>query len=152
MHLTASSLLLLLSFPSAALALKCNICGPGTSNFIREPTGVVTITWDGIPYKQNCQKWQDSKLVPESWCAENILDYTTDICKCQRPDGVLLKDLIPPTVSPAPSMGGWQPSLSNPDEIPDSGKPANGENSGGVLMFGFSWAVGAITAFLGVAV
>lgn len=102
---------------TTTLALECNICGPGTQNIMGEQLGVVTLEYEGVEYKQNCEKWQDSKLLSEEWCAENMLEYTYDICKCVLPDGSLVKDAYsPPTVSPAPTF----PDPTGPGPSPNS--------------------------------
>ena len=108
------SIVLLCLIP-AAYAVQCNICGPGTTNYMADPQGVVTITVDNIPRKQNCQKWQNSLLISEEWCIANILKYTPMKCKCTAKGGTLLVDLTAPTVSPAPSAQGWKPSFAGQD-------------------------------------
>jgi len=95
------SLFLLISTAPFFLAngLDCNICGPGTKNFMLEPKGVVTIDYDGAERKQNCDGWQKSQLISEEWCEANMLRYTYLICKCAQTDGTLLKDTY--TIAPA---------------------------------------------------
>ena len=118
---------------ATTFALECNICGPGTQNIMGEQLGIVTLVYEGQELKQNCEKWQDSLLISEEWCEENMLEYTYDICKCILPDGTLLKDnYAAPTVSPAPTFG--DPFNENPsgdgDVAPVSLNSTDDKNGG----------------------
>ena len=107
--MTTRLFLALLAGTQLASALDCNICGPGTENIIQNPTGVVNIVYEGVQRRQNCIKWQESKLVSEEWCEENFLEYTKEICQCSTKDGVFLSDIPEPTASPAPTVEGAPP-------------------------------------------
>jgi hypothetical protein len=119
-----------LSLFSTTWALECNICGPGTQNIMGEQLGIVTLEYEGVQYKQNCEKWQDSLLISEEWCEENMLEYTYDICKCVLPDGSLVKDsIVFPTASPAPTFD--DPLHDNPSGGDVQPVSLNTTNDGG---------------------
>jgi hypothetical protein len=140
MYFRCSSLLLLFS---VATALTCNICGPG--NTIGEQAGVVTLVYEGVERKQNCQKWQDSNLISEEWCQENMLDYTKNICKCIQSDGTLLIDLIEPTASPAPTQAGPPPTPRNPVvNVPTTSPPVGGGTSSATRLLAHAWMSSAL--------
>lgn len=112
-------------------ALDCNICGPGTDNEMGNPKGVVTINYENYDYKQNCLKWQESRLLAEAWCEENILEYTKTLCQCMTRDGIFLKDIPEPTASPAPTYEAPPPTNRNDvGEVPTIGSPTGNNGPG----------------------
>ena len=74
-------LLLLLFIPFSSLAQDCNICGDG--NYIGFPTGVVTITYNGVVLKNNCQTWSEIVKNPvaisDEYCRNELLNHTVEV-------------------------------------------------------------------------
>ena len=74
-------LLLLLFIPFSSLAQDCNICGDG--NYIGFPTGVVTIVYEGLEKKNNCQSWSEIVKNPvaisDYYCRNEMLNYTAEV-------------------------------------------------------------------------
>ena len=73
--------LLLLFIPFSSLAQDCNICGDG--NYIGFPTGVVTIVYEGLEKKNNCQSWSEIVKNPvtisDYYCRNEMLNYTAEV-------------------------------------------------------------------------
>ena len=98
----------------AARAQNCNICGDGNS--IQFPQGVVSFVYQGVMRKNNCKTWQDivknPNTISDSFCRNEMLTYTVDVCRCTTPSGALLAAIfVSPTASPAP---GGPPKGQNP--------------------------------------
>jgi len=114
---------------STALALECNICGPGNEMTLEK--GIVVLEYEGVEYKQNCQKWQDNQMIPEDWCEQNMLQYTYQACGCFDPaNQAFLSDVLAPTTSPTTQeefeSSGPRGSVEEVEEQPQGDNDASG--------------------------
>jgi hypothetical protein len=108
---------------SVAVAQDCNICGQGNS--IQFPTGIVEFTYQGKFRKNNCQTWQDlvknPNVISDSFCRNEMLQYTVEVCRCTTPSGALVADTYSsPTSSPAPHGANSGPAPASPPATPAS--------------------------------
>jgi hypothetical protein len=142
----AQTLLFVISLVSAA-AQNCNICGDG--NTIQFPTGVVEFMYKGAKWKNNCEKLQDivknPVAVSDSFCRNELLEYTVDICRCTDPKGELVRTYYEaPTVSPAPGGPPSEKQAESKAEKVDKSSACDSLVQKAMLSLVFALAIGLI--------
>jgi hypothetical protein len=143
----AQTLLLVISLVSAA-AQHCNICGD-EGNTIQFPTGVVEFMYKGAKWKNNCETLQDIVKNPvaisDSFCRNELLAYTVDICRCTDPKGELVRTYYEaPTVSPAPGGPPSEKVAESKAEKVDKSSASDSLGQKAMLSLVFALAIGLL--------
>ena len=114
-----------ISLLTAAIALECNICGPG--NAIGKPEGILAIPVAGLDRVMSCQRWQESQEVTELFCQERMLQHAADPCECRLPSGSRVlqsqEQTIPDIISSRPELSIFLDALLESGMLEGLGDP-----------------------------